>query len=155
MVLPYQSKTPQCSSLGVESLDELEEVWHDSVQTDLCRLMLTRSLASSHSCARRILLSPRTTIHRRLGNLRTNSTNAGDKAAGEADGKDIQRKLPKWMAKYSDRFKNNPASHVTSFLILHELTALLPLPLLFWLFHSFDWTPEGMPLYPFAGCGTK
>lgn len=52
------------------------------------------------------------------------------------------RQLPKWAAKYADRFKNNPASHVTSFLILHELTAVLPLPILFWFFHSFEWTPE-------------
>lgn len=74
--------------------------------------------------------------------LRFNSTGAA-KDSTTANGLE-KRKLPKWMAKYGDRFKNHPASHVTSFLILHELTALLPLPFLFWLFHSFDWTPEGM-----------
>lgn len=54
----------------------------------------------------------------------------------------VEKKLPGWAAKYAHRFKNNPASHITSFLILHEITAVLPLPILFWFFHSFDWTPE-------------
>lgn len=57
-----------------------------------------------------------------------------------------ESRLPAWAAKYAYRFKNNPASHVTSFLILHELTAVLPLPILFWFFHSFDWTPESKRL---------
>lgn len=58
---------------------------------------------------------------------------------------DNVRKLPSWAAKYADRFKNHPTSHITSFLILHELTAVLPLPILWWFFHSFDWTPDGLP----------
>ncbi|ORY82545.1 hypothetical protein BCR37DRAFT_392757 [Protomyces lactucae-debilis] len=55
------------------------------------------------------------------------------------------RRLPKWAQKYADRLKSHPASHVTSFLVLHELTAIVPLPILFWFFHSFDWTPAGLP----------
>lgn len=73
--------------------------------------------------------------------IRFNST-AGTPRPKNAD-EIVKRKLPKWAAKYADRFKTNPGSHLTSFLILHELTALLPLPLLFWLFHSFEWTPDG------------
>jgi len=40
---------------------------------------------------------------------------------------------------------NKPFSHITSFLVLHELTAIIPLGGLFWLFHETHWTPPGLP----------
>jgi hypothetical protein len=33
--------------------------------------------------------------------------------------------------RYIDRLKERPASHITAFAILHELTAILPFPLIY------------------------
>jgi hypothetical protein len=43
---------------------------------------------------------------------------------------------------------SHPASHLTAFVFLHELTALLPLPLLFYTFHTLDAGPFLMDLLP-------
>ncbi|BFZ57706.1 hypothetical protein PYCC9005_004759 [Savitreella phatthalungensis] len=74
----------------------------------------------------------------------TKPTPIPDPSTSPSPPTDQPKRLPKWAQKYADRFKNHPTSHITSFLILHEITAVLPLPLLFWLFHSFDWTPESL-----------
>ncbi|KAH0606323.1 uncharacterized protein H6S33_003984 [Morchella sextelata] len=57
----------------------------------------------------------------------------------------IASKLPKRLRPYASRFINRPVSHITSFLVLHELTAIVPLGGLVWLFHATKWTPPGMP----------
>ncbi|ODQ54190.1 hypothetical protein SAICODRAFT_64937 [Saitoella complicata NRRL Y-17804] len=61
---------------------------------------------------------------------------------------DVARsKLPKGLRKYADRFKHQPISHIASFIILHELTAIVPLPFVFFAIHSLDLTiPTGLPL---------
>ena len=55
------------------------------------------------------------------------------------------RLLPKSLRPYAERFRDRPVSHVTSFLILHELTAVLPLAGLVLLFHQTQWSPPGLP----------
>lgn len=57
----------------------------------------------------------------------------------------IASKLPKKLQPYASRFLNRPVSHLTSFLLLHEITAIVPLGGLFWLFHATKWSPPGMP----------
>lgn len=57
----------------------------------------------------------------------------------------ITSKLPKGLQPYASHFLNRPVSHLTSFLLLHEITAIVPLGGLFWLFHAAQWTPPGMP----------
>ncbi|KAL7270303.1 hypothetical protein RUND412_006989 [Rhizina undulata] len=57
----------------------------------------------------------------------------------------IASKLPKRLRPYANRFIDRPISHVTSFLLLHEITAIVPLGGLFWLFHYTHWTPPGLP----------
>lgn len=52
-----------------------------------------------------------------------------------------QFKLPKSLLKYSSRFVNAPVSHITSFLVVHELTAVVPLFSLWYCFHKFDFLP--------------
>lgn len=47
------------------------------------------------------------------------------------------------MQKYSTRLRNAPLSHVVAFLILHEITAVVPLLGLFGLFHYTDYVPLG------------
>lgn len=37
----------------------------------------------------------------------------------------------KGWRRYLDRLKERPASHITAFAILHELTAILPFPLIY------------------------
>ncbi|CUS10581.1 unnamed protein product, partial [Tuber aestivum] len=53
--------------------------------------------------------------------------------------------LPKALRKYAAHFRDRPFSHITSFLILHELTAIVPLGGLFLFFHKTHWTPPGVP----------
>jgi len=50
--------------------------------------------------------------------------------------------VPSFLRPYTRRLINAPVSHVTSFLILHEITAVVPLLGLFGLFHYSNWLPE-------------
>lgn len=56
----------------------------------------------------------------------------------------IITRLPKPLRGYTSRLRSAPLSHVVAFLILHELTAIIPLLALFGLFHYFtpisSWT---------------
>ncbi|KAL6849244.1 hypothetical protein ACO1O0_008777 [Amphichorda felina] len=53
----------------------------------------------------------------------------------------ITSKLPRWLQKYTTGLRNAPLSHVVSFLILHEITAIVPLFGLFGVFHYTDYVP--------------
>jgi hypothetical protein len=54
----------------------------------------------------------------------------------------INRRLPKILHKYTRALANAPLSHITSFLILHELTAIIPLFGLAAYFHYTHWLPS-------------
>lgn len=56
----------------------------------------------------------------------------------------LNRRLPKFIHPYTNRLVSAPVSHITSFLILHELSALVPLVALFGLFHYTSWLPGGL-----------
>ncbi|EQL02626.1 putative protein family FLILHELTA [Ophiocordyceps sinensis CO18] len=53
----------------------------------------------------------------------------------------ITSKLPRRLQKYTTGLRNAPGSHVVSFLILHELTAIVPLVVLFAIFHYATFMP--------------
>lgn len=53
----------------------------------------------------------------------------------------ITSKLPRRLQKYTNGLRNAPVSHVVSFLILHELTAIVPLFALFAVFHYTTYVP--------------
>ena len=53
----------------------------------------------------------------------------------------VTSKLPKRLQKYTIGLRNAPVSHIVSFLILHEITALVPLFALFGLFHYTNYVP--------------
>ncbi|PSR80122.1 hypothetical protein BD289DRAFT_334125, partial [Coniella lustricola] len=53
----------------------------------------------------------------------------------------ILSRLPRPLQRYTTKLRNAPISHVASFLILHELTAVVPLFALVGLFHYTDWVP--------------
>ncbi|KAI8821648.1 uncharacterized protein EV422DRAFT_489697, partial [Fimicolochytrium jonesii] len=40
--------------------------------------------------------------------------------------------------KYAHQFRNHPASHLVSFALLHELTAVIPLPLIYFLLSTTE-----------------
>ncbi|KND93645.1 hypothetical protein TOPH_01377 [Tolypocladium ophioglossoides CBS 100239] len=53
----------------------------------------------------------------------------------------IISKLPRRLQKYTNDLRNAPVSHVVSFLMLHELTAIVPLFALFAVFHYTTYVP--------------
>lgn len=53
----------------------------------------------------------------------------------------ITSKLPRRLQKYTSGLRNAPVSHIISFLILHEITAIVPLFALFGVFHYTDYVP--------------
>lgn len=63
----------------------------------------------------------------------------------------ILSRLPASMQKYTTRLRNAPVSHVVAFLILHEMTAVVPLLGLFGLFHYTDYVPLGYMLEHYGG----
>ncbi|CAO2647062.1 Nn.00g079840.m01.CDS01 [Neocucurbitaria sp. VM-36] len=53
----------------------------------------------------------------------------------------FNRRLPEFLHKYTNALANAPLSHITSFLLLHELTAIIPLFGLAGYFHYTHWLP--------------
>ncbi|RGP78012.1 hypothetical protein FLONG3_3847 [Fusarium longipes] len=53
----------------------------------------------------------------------------------------ITSKLPRRLQKYTSGLRNAPVSHIVSFLILHEITAIVPVLGLFGLFHYTNYVP--------------
>lgn len=51
-------------------------------------------------------------------------------------------RLPQFLRPYTSRLLNAPVTHTTSFLILHEITAVLPVIGLFAAFHYGSWLPD-------------
>jgi hypothetical protein len=54
----------------------------------------------------------------------------------------INRRLPKFLHKHTSALASAPLSHITSFLILHEITAIVPLFGLAATFHYTHWLPS-------------
>lgn len=54
----------------------------------------------------------------------------------------FNRRLPKFLHRYTNALGNAPVTHITSFLILHELTAIIPLFGLAGYFHYTHWLPS-------------
>ena len=52
---------------------------------------------------------------------------------------------PSKLKKYAALFADKPVSYFTSFIILHEITAIVPVAGLFCYIHSTQWTPPGIP----------
>ncbi|EGW33161.1 uncharacterized protein SPAPADRAFT_60471 [Spathaspora passalidarum NRRL Y-27907] len=58
----------------------------------------------------------------------------------------IIKRVPKFFRPYVGGFINAPYSHVISFMILHEITAIVPLFIIWWAFHQQpDYIPEVIP----------
>lgn len=53
----------------------------------------------------------------------------------------LEQRLPSFLRRYTTPLRTAPLSHITAFLLLHELTAILPLFGLTATFHYFNWLP--------------
>jgi len=64
-------------------------------------------------------------------------------AAADATAKlsNIERRLPRFLLRYLSPLRAAPVSHITAFLVLHELTAIGPLFALAGAFHYYNWLP--------------
>lgn len=54
----------------------------------------------------------------------------------------LNDRLPSFLRSYTTPLLGAPVTHITSFLILHELTAIVPLFGLVGAFHYGNWTPD-------------
>ncbi|TPX13465.1 uncharacterized protein E0L32_006195 [Thyridium curvatum] len=71
----------------------------------------------------------------------SSSSSASSSTTTHTRAERILSRLPPSMQKYTRALRNAPLSHVVSFLILHEMTAVVPLLGLFGLFHYTDKVP--------------
>lgn len=54
----------------------------------------------------------------------------------------VNRRLPRFLHRYTKALGSAPVSHITAFLILHEITAIVPLVGLAATFHYTHWLPS-------------
>ena len=54
----------------------------------------------------------------------------------------VLNRFPRFLHPYTNGLRNAPVTHVVSFLILHEITAVVPLVGLAGLFHWTGWIPD-------------
>ncbi|KAI5780842.1 hypothetical protein EDC01DRAFT_667414 [Geopyxis carbonaria] len=84
-------------------------------------------------------------IFRRTSRCRFSTSHQSPPKSSSSRVEQIAARLPKSLRPYATRFAHSPGSHLTSFLILHEITAILPLGGLFWVIHKTQWSPPGLP----------
>lgn len=53
----------------------------------------------------------------------------------------LESRLPRFLRHFTTPLRNAPISHITAFLLLHELTAIVPLIGLATAFHKYDYLP--------------
>lgn len=84
---------------------------------------------------------------------RLNSTSGKEPDGARAQSRvaSIYARLPPYLQKYTKGLRDAPVSHVVSFLILHEITAIVPLFGLFGLFHYTDYVPLGYLMDHYGG----
>ncbi|TGZ84243.1 hypothetical protein EX30DRAFT_338786 [Ascodesmis nigricans] len=73
--------------------------------------------------------------------LRRSSTKPPSPSAPPTPTQSRISRLPARLQPYAQRFKDQPASHITAFLVLHEVTAIVPLLGLVGLFRVTDYSP--------------
>jgi hypothetical protein len=70
------------------------------------------------------------------------ATNPTSTATPQSRIERFNRRLPKFLRRYTVALTNAPISHITAFLLLHELTAIIPLFGLAGYFHYTHWLPS-------------
>lgn len=64
-------------------------------------------------------------------------------------------RLPKFLQAYTRPLLNAPVTHISAFLLLHELTAVIPLFVLAGTFHYTQWLPSSIGDGPLVGDGVE
>jgi hypothetical protein len=95
--------------------------------------MLRRSILRASARPARLLRSPYT--------RRYATEPFAPPASSQSRIERFNHRLPKFLHKYTNALGNAPITHITSFLILHELTAIIPLFGLAGYFHYTHWLP--------------
>ncbi|KAK5119839.1 hypothetical protein LTR85_007165 [Meristemomyces frigidus] len=67
----------------------------------------------------------------------------------------IEARLPRFLRRFVAPLRNAPLSHITAFLILHELTAIVPLFGLAAFFHYSNWLPPYISEGKWVNQGTE
>lgn len=79
---------------------------------------------------------------------KTNTTDVSQIDEAKLKNHPILKRVPRFLQKYCIRFIDAPFSHVTAFLILHELTAIVPLVGIWWVLHKYNFSiPLDLPLW--------
>lgn len=78
-----------------------------------------------------------------------NNPNPNNSAASKADR--ILSRLPRPLQRYAARLRGAPVTHVVAFLVLHEITAVVPLLGLFGLFHYTEYVPVAWMVAHYGG----
>lgn len=71
----------------------------------------------------------------------TNPPTNPNTAKTQARADKVLNHVPRFLRRYTDGLRNAPVTHVVAFLILHELTAIIPLIGLASYFHYANWLP--------------
>lgn len=67
----------------------------------------------------------------------------------------LESRLPRLLQSYLAPLRNAPVSHITAFLLLHELTAIVPLFGLAATFHYANWLPSSLAENKYVSEGTE
>ncbi|KAI0119277.1 hypothetical protein F4814DRAFT_234399 [Daldinia grandis] len=123
------------------------------------RLLSTHSRPSNPSTPTHILRA-RATPHPRSRRFQTTKPPPPPSPSSESQARKTRRFdailartsrwLPKRLRPYLEKLRSAPFSHVAAFLVLHEITAAVPLLGLAYGFHRADWVPTAWVLGPWA-----
>lgn len=124
-----------------------------SIQTRLAHLRHTLSPHARHLNG--TLRRRQTPSRRSYSNGNPESSSSSSSSSKNSSTKTradrILSRLPPSMQKYTQRLRNAPVSHVVAFLVLHEITAVVPLLGLFGLFHYTDKVPIDYMMEHYGG----
>lgn len=73
--------------------------------------------------------------------FKRNSSTSGISPTPHSKVDRINSRLPRFLQRFTVPLRNAPVSHITAFVILHELTAIVPLFGLAATFHYTQWLP--------------
>ncbi|KAL2019633.1 hypothetical protein VTK56DRAFT_9448 [Thermocarpiscus australiensis] len=105
-------------------------------------------------------------LHHQIRTRRTYSTGSGKSSAANDPDADtaakhkakatarverILARLPRPLQRYTSRLRGAPLTHVVAFLVLHEITAVVPLLGLFGLFHYTEYVPVAYMMEHYGG----
>lgn len=111
-------------------------------------ILLNRSFCQSSSTLKLFSkTTSSTTIKTKPDTVATTTTSPTiDPTEKDFQNHPILKRVPKFLRSYTKQFINAPFSHLISFLVLHEITAIIPLFSLWYFFHNHpNYIPMEIP----------